>query len=804
MARTTRPAPLLADGLPAGHILREAQWIWPGNGTYLVNCFAHFRHDFRLAAVPRTAPFFITADQHYRLWVNGCYVCRGPARGYQKHWPFDEVDLAPFLHAGANWIAVEGYNPGVSTFQYLHQTAAGLLCAGRWGATTVLSGEGWLMRRGPAQREYVARHSLQLNFQEHVDLRADDRAWITARKAPTGWSLERRLYEMSRCAFARPPWEGVEERGIPLLEERTVVPQRVAGSAAGRCAEGWRGWDNVAWPFTAEGRAASWKADGVRWRRTAQWLEVVLPAAGTEGWSAATIDVGGYTWASAEVEIAGAAGGEVLDILHQERLVGERGDLRKPGDGCLIALGNRLTAAPGTCRHDFYQLLGFGVMTLVARGTTRALTVRVRLRTGIYPFAMRGRFACGDAVLDGIEAACARTQRICAGDAYVDTPWREQAQWWGDARVQAANTFHLDGDARLLARGIRSIAGQDGPGGLTYGHAPTIAYNCILPDFALTWILTLRDHWWQTGDASLVRELWPRVERILGYFDSDLARHKSGLLRHDRRLWLFEDWSTLWKGEVPTFLNLWYLHALQQIQPVLAAAGMRREAAAIRRRSDAHARLCLARLWDRKRQRWLAGLDAPKGQESVHDQTLELLNGLVPAAHDGLVQDFLLPFLRGEAVPGPKPSAFWSYYVLAEAGRRGFAEDCLAFIRRHWEPMLATGTTWEDYQWKEDGGGTASHAWTAHPCVHFPQILAGIRQQAAGWAAVSIAPQPIAGLDRAEALVPSPRGDITSRWERRGDAIRLSVSVPKGVKAEIRLGRQRKLLPAGGRLVLEG
>ena len=23
------------------------------------------------------------------------------------------------------------------------------------------------------------------------------------------------------------------------------------------------------------------------------------------------------------------------------------------------------------------------------------------------------------------------------------------------------------------------------------------------------------------------------------------------------------------------------------------------------------------------------------------------------------------------------------------------------------KPMLATGTTWEDYQWKEDGGGTA-------------------------------------------------------------------------------------------------
>jgi len=68
----------------------------------LVNCFAEFRKEFDLASVPRAAPFAITADQHYRLWVNGSFVCRGPARGYQRSWPVDEVDLAPFLKRGRN------------------------------------------------------------------------------------------------------------------------------------------------------------------------------------------------------------------------------------------------------------------------------------------------------------------------------------------------------------------------------------------------------------------------------------------------------------------------------------------------------------------------------------------------------------------------------------------------------------------------------------------------------------------------------------------------------------------------------
>ena len=80
-------------------------------------------------------------------------------------------------------------------------------------------------------------------------------------------------------------------------------------------------------------------------------------------------------------------------------------------------------------------------------------------------------------------------------DAYVDCPWREQAQWWGDARVQAANTFHLSADARMLKRGIRQIAAQEPPNGLTYGMTPTMSHHCILPDYTLTWVMTIWDYY---------------------------------------------------------------------------------------------------------------------------------------------------------------------------------------------------------------------------------------------------------------------------------------------------------------------
>lgn len=48
----------------------------------------------------------------------------------------------------------------------------------------------------------------------------------------------------------------------------------------------------------------------------------------------------------------------------------------------------------------------------------------------------------------------------------------------------------------------------------------------------------------------------------------------------------------------------------------------------------------------------------------------------------------------------------------------------------------------------------------------------------------------------------SPRGDVSVRWERTPGQVFLTVSVPKGVRADIRLGAAKKVLPGGGKAQL--
>lgn len=793
-----------ARELPSDHPLCQATWIWPGGQMYVYNQYAQFRKDFELPAVPGKAPLFLTADQAYRLYVNGRYVCRGPARGYQSHWPFDEVDVAKYLQSGHNWVAVLAYNPGISTFQYRFQGTAGFLCAAAWDGLTLVSDPSWAMRRMPGVRAFTARLSLQMAFQEHVDGSLADRSWIEEAHPALAWedAPEKRTSWEAALPYGRPPYDTLEPRGIPLLKETLRAPTAVRCAASGPCGEGYRTWENVSWGWLTEAESTKTWQDGsdIPHGVVDGAMEFEVPPTGEGNYAAVTLDAGEYLVGTLMVEAQGARGGEILDTQHHENLVHGRPAIRPQGIACLIALANRLVLRAGTTRHEFFHPLGFHYVTLIVRDSLQPIRLRVRIRQVGYPFAMKGAFACSDGLLNEIHGICRRTQQICAQDAYMDTPWREQAQWWGDARVQARNTFYLDGDARLLARGIRSIAGQSTLQGLTYGHAPTVAYNCVLPDFSLTWILTLWDYYWQTGEADLFVEQWPRVKEVLGYFDTHAARSEQGLLGHDRRFWYFGDWADLYRGHVPTLLNLWYLLTLRRLTDLLGAAAMDAPRRVMVRKAARHERLVARWLYDPRRQLFCGGLDESGKQvqsESVHDQVVAMMLNLAPEAHPGMMDRFVLPYLAGEPLDAAVPSAFWCTYLLEHAGRSGYAAEAIAFIRRKWSPMLETGTTWEDFNWAEGSGGSASHAWSAHPSYHLVNLLVGVRQAAPAWSRVEFAPAFPPEISHASAVVPSPKGEIRAAWELRNGVVQARLSLPPQVTAEVSLPGVHQECPGG-------
>src|SRR5256885_14011469 len=109
---------LLSHGAPA------ASWIAPPNVASDSFVVFHARRTFDLASVPTRFVVHVSADNRYRLYVNGDQVSSGPQRSDVAHWRYETVDLARNLRVGRNVIAalVWNWGPARPVAQHSHRT----------------------------------------------------------------------------------------------------------------------------------------------------------------------------------------------------------------------------------------------------------------------------------------------------------------------------------------------------------------------------------------------------------------------------------------------------------------------------------------------------------------------------------------------------------------------------------------------------------------------------------------------------------------------------------------------------------
>jgi hypothetical protein len=172
-----------------------------------------------------SARLHLTADSRYTLWVNGIYVGQGPVRAWPQHWRYDTYDLAPYLRAGENVVAILVNHYGEGTFQYLH-APPGLLAQLELTRSTIASDDQWRASPDPALTTAAPRIGVQEAFEEQFDARKHD-GWQSPSYDDTAWAAALAL---------RPAADGVHEdmqpRGIPFLTLEPVLPQRLIGVEA--------------------------------------------------------------------------------------------------------------------------------------------------------------------------------------------------------------------------------------------------------------------------------------------------------------------------------------------------------------------------------------------------------------------------------------------------------------------------------------------------------------------------------------------------------------------------------------------
>ena len=76
-----------------------------------IDCSEHrnrhilFRKKFNVEKTGK-AVMYISADDYYKLYINGMFVAQGPAPCYHSNYNYNVVDVSSYLNEGENLIAV--------------------------------------------------------------------------------------------------------------------------------------------------------------------------------------------------------------------------------------------------------------------------------------------------------------------------------------------------------------------------------------------------------------------------------------------------------------------------------------------------------------------------------------------------------------------------------------------------------------------------------------------------------------------------------------------------------------------------
>jgi len=152
-----------------------------------------FRKSVSLPYPPKSATLFISADDYYKLYVNGQFVAQGPAPSYHFRYNYNEIDLSPYLHTGENTLAVHTLYQGlINRVWQSGDLRHGLICdLVINGKTLVCSDETFLTATHSGYTELGVTGKHQTQFLERYDSRApevgfeqpvfDDRNWERAR-----------------------------------------------------------------------------------------------------------------------------------------------------------------------------------------------------------------------------------------------------------------------------------------------------------------------------------------------------------------------------------------------------------------------------------------------------------------------------------------------------------------------------------------------------------------------------------------------------------------------------------------------
>ena len=725
---------MLADNKKLKNIW-TAYWISSTENQQKEYAIYHFRKSFFVEYKLKKFIIHLTADNRYRLFINGAPIISGPARGDIANWYYESIDIAPYIKPGQNTVAALVWNMGdpAPLAQLSNQTGF-LLQSDNIAQNDINTDETWKVLRSKAFKpcSFDNMERLQAYMVVGPGDEIDGRLYLWGWEKPEfddkEWPNAKIIFNASSTNNGSNSSWLLTPRNIPLLDETFIR------------------FDSIR---RYEGLSSD--CDFVKSNSS-----LIIPP---NKKATILLDQTYHTVAYPELILSGGWGASVK-ITYAEALFDENGwkGNRNDIEGKEIKGNYDIFKADGGYKRLFRPLwiraYRYVQLDIITQNQELTIDDFYAIKS-IYPLEMNAFFSCNDTSLEDIWNVGWRTVRNCAGETYYDTPYYEQLQYAGDSRIQALISLYASGDDRLIKKCITDLFHSRVAEGLTQSRYPSRKLQ-IIPAFSLYWISMIHDYWMHRKDDQFIKPFLPAISEVINWFQKriDLGKYMLGPLAW----WNFVDWDNFdARGTAPgaedgnsSIVSLQYSYTLNQAAELFDAFNNTLQAQLYRATAKAIADNTYRQCFNENR-----GLMADTPDQSTFSQHANIWTVLSNVVKDDDARLLLRKTLNDSTIS--KVTYFYRFYLTQALKKAGMADIYYSQLTP-WRVMLELGLT--TFAEKPEPTRSDCHAWSASPNYDFLATVCGIMPASPGFDTVLIKPA-LGGLKEVVGKMPHPLGYIS-------------------------------------------
>ncbi len=730
-----------------------------------------FRRSFRLESVPGKFPVYVTADNHYRLYVNGTYVTFGPQESDIRHWRYETVDLAPWLKQGDNLVAAEVVNWGVDRAFGIISARTAFLMQGVTAAEQVINtnAQDWKTRVNDA---FTPR---PVNWMYGVDIKggfyaANPGDTLDAKKYPWGW--QEPGYDDS--GWKEPEWLYPAVRSghsfIWILDPRNTPLQ-----------------SHTTERFTAIVRDGGLK---IPEDFLAGNSPLTIPANTN---TSILIDQARLTIGYPELRFSGGRNAS-LTIIYAENLFDEdkmKGNRNEIQDKSIIGIKD--VVLPDGGQERIYKTLSrkaFRFIQLDIKTAGDPLIINDYFNdfttTSIED---KASFECDKPVYSGINELCRHTLRLCTQDNFMSDAYYETMQYVGDSRPHALSWISLTGDRRHMRNAIQQFHYSRLPDGNLTSCYPLKA-TFVHPTYSLAWIDMIHDYMMYFGEKDYIRPFLPDIEGVFDWYERHL--NENGIPGKSDMPYFVDWYKETGGGTSPVsedgnsaVITLHWIYSLQNAADIFEWYGFTDKAGRMRRRATGLIEKVNHLFFDPSR-----GIYAEDPAKTFYDERpniMALLTGAMPAEDR---RDFIGRVLAAKDI---SQAGLYYRYNFFNALAESDAGEYFDQVLEPWVDVFNAGLSTTPEKQVDQQPRSECHPWASSPLYACFHVLCGIRPAAAGFGKVTIAPSP-GDLKYIKATYPHTAGNIVLDLKFANGKVNGEVIIPEGLESEFNWkGKQQKL-----------